>query len=134
MFERSLFANAHRRLATVLLLFVACILVNTPAVAAGAGDFGDDVIDGSAMRRTRTVIPVFPRQARENGVEGWVELLITVTPVGEVADAQVVHASPIGVFEEAALTAVKQWQYEPVEKDGKPVSQRVFLKLRFAKS
>jgi TonB family protein len=90
-----------------------------------------DVVSASSLKRIVTVAPVYPPEARANRVEGWVEVGFTVTPTGEVAGAQVRAASPAGIFDEAALAALSQWRFQPVMKDGKPVSQRSVVRLKF---
>jgi len=35
------------------------------------------------------------------------------------------------VFDAAALKAVKQWRFEPVQRDGKKVPQRAVVRLKF---
>jgi periplasmic protein TonB len=46
-------------------------------------------------------------------------------------DAVVKGAEPNGVFDRAALDAVKRWRYEPRVVDGSVVDQRVETRLRF---
>jgi protein TonB len=60
-----------------------------------------------------------------------VELEFTVTPDGKVTDIQVQTAEPRGVFEQAAIDALSQSRYEPVQRDGVAVAQRARIKLRF---
>ena len=45
----------------------------------------------------------------------------TVTSSGSVSDAQVVEAQPPGVFDAAALAAVRKFKYKPRLADGMPV-------------
>lgn len=89
------------------------------------------VVPASSLKRTRLVEPRFPTAAREAGQGGWVELEFTVTPQGTVTDVVATAASPAGVFEDAAIDAVKRWRFEPVERNGVAISQRAKLRLRF---
>jgi len=50
---------------------------------------------------------------------------------GTTGDITVVSAEPAGFFEDAALTAVRKWRYDPVIRDGRPVDQRVRIRIRF---
>lgn len=80
----------------------------------------------------RWVKPTYPNAARVRGMEGWVDLLVLVSPTGDVADALVQESSGSRSFERAAVAAAKQWKYEPwpadeVRKDRIPV--RVAFKL-----
>jgi outer membrane biosynthesis protein TonB len=43
----------------------------------------------------------------------------------------VVGAEPAGIFETAALDAVRHWRYQPVVHDGRAVSQPARVRLRF---
>jgi TonB family protein len=58
-----------------------------------------------------------------------VECLVTVD--GKVAEARVVSASR-PEFGEAALEAVKQWEFEPGTRNGAPAQMRIRIPLNFA--
>ena len=58
--------------------------------------------------------PIYPSEAKAQGVEGYVELRYAVTVDGAVDAVEVVDAQPVGVFEEAALNAVRAWRYKPM--------------------
>lgn len=66
--------------------------------------------------------PLYPSEARAAGVEGEVEVRYRVTETGSVAEPEVVRAEPPGVFEEAALTAIRQFRYRPQLQAGTPVA------------
>ena len=89
------------------------------------------VVSAASLKRTRTVNPVYPESARKRGVEGWVEMAFTVTPEGRVEDVEVRNASPAEVFDDAATRAIRQWRFEPVERNGEKVAQRAMVRLRF---
>src|SRR5262245_26012047 len=76
--------------------------------------------------------PVYPRRAMERGIEGWVQLQITITAAGTVRDVIVIDADPKGHFEDAALSALSRWNYQPNARDGR-ASERpgVRVVLRF---
>lgn len=90
-----------------------------------------NVISAAALKRTRTVNPVYPESARKRGIEGWVEMAFTVMPNGTVEDVEVRNASPADVFDDAAVRAIRQWRFEPVERNGQKVAQRAMVRLRF---
>src|SRR5690606_27323519 len=90
-----------------------------------------NVVSASTLKRIRMVPPTYPPDALRKGIEGWVELVFTVLPNGTVDDVQVRNASPADVFDDAAIRAVRQWRFEPVVRDGKPVPQRAMVRLRF---
>lgn len=64
--------------------------------------------------------PVYPDAARAQGVRGMVELLVTVDPQGNVAQAEALTGPE--VLRKPAIDAVNQWTFRPVIRDGHPVS------------
>ena len=92
------------------------------------------IVSASTLNRTKTVNPVYPEAARKRGLEGWVELAFTVQPNGTVDDVEVRNASPAEVFDEAAVRAIRQWRFEPIQRNGEKVSQRAMVRLKFSKS
>jgi TonB family protein len=76
--------------------------------------------------------PTFPLAARERGVSGWVDLQFVVTANGQVAEVVITGAEPAGLFEQAAVDALKKWRYKPIQRDGQPVDQRARLRMKFA--
>ncbi len=75
--------------------------------------------------------PVYPPAALHNRIEGWVELMFTITETGAVRDVEVVDAQPRGVFEAAATQAVGNWRFRPRLANGQPVPRRSVVTLRF---
>jgi protein TonB len=77
------------------------------------------------------VNPTYPFRAKRRGIEGKVVVRFLVDKQGRVSEFSVVQAEPEDVFEESALKAVKEWQFEPGMKDKKPVSTWVQVPIRF---
>lgn len=76
--------------------------------------------------------PTYPAAAKAGGVEGYVELVYDVAEDGTVQDVDVVAAEPPGVFEAAAVEAVKAWRYKPMVIKGEVRrAERVRSVLRF---
>ena len=75
---------------------------------------------------------LYPPKASSNKVQGWVELDFTVSESGAVQDIRVHAASTPGVFEDAAISALSQWRYRPVQRDARSVAQRARIRIRFA--
>jgi TonB family protein len=92
----------------------------------------DDVISASQLTLARYVKPQYPANAQERGTGGWVDLAFTVRVDGSITDLSVTGAEPAGIFEQAAMAAVRRWRYQPVRRDGRAVEQRARLRLRFA--
>jgi TonB family protein len=110
----------------VQILFLTLVLAMTVSAAPS-----EDVVSASTLTRTHTVPPTWPQAAGEE--EGWVLLRFTVLPNGTVADVQVQESSPAGVFDASAVEALRQWKYEPVERDGKKVAQRAEIRVNYAR-
>jgi protein TonB len=78
------------------------------------------------------VDPEYPPRAKQQGIEGWVELEFTISPVGTVQDAVVIASQPSYVFDRAALRAVRKWRYNPKTENGVAVARSgVKVRLRF---
>ena len=92
------------------------------------------VVSAASLKRIKIVNPPYPETARKRGIEGWVELAFTVTPKGTVEDVEVRNSSPANTFDDAAVRALRQWRFEPVERNGEKISQRAMVRLKFAKS
>jgi TonB family protein len=83
------------------------------------------------LQRVYAVDPEFPEVARENDLAGYVDLEFTVHSDGSVSDVTVLKARPVGVFEKSSIAAVSQWRYQPIERDGLPVTEHARLRLNF---
>lgn len=59
------------------------------------------------------VLPVYPSRAASQGIQGWVQVSLTVTETGNVRDVIVVDAEPAGVFDRAAVTAAEKFRFQP---------------------
>lgn len=104
-----------RLCAAAVLVLAACTASPTrpPLLLSGAG-------------------PVYPAEARARGIRGEVAVRYDVTETGEVVNARVVAAEPVGVFDEAALTTVASWRFKPQLIDGVPTYARdVTSKVQF---
>jgi protein TonB len=98
------------------------------------GDASGGGGDGSGGRNLvvlHRVPPRYPSRAEARGIEGWVRLEITVSPAGAVSDAKVVESSPKGVFDRAALEAIRQWRFKPAYREGRAVEQQADQTVRF---
>jgi TonB family protein len=90
------------------------------------------VVGEKTLERTEYVPPKFPSATRNRGISGWVELEFSVLPDGSTGDIVVTNSNPRKTFDSAAITAVSQWRYRPVMRDGKTAEQRVAVRIRFA--
>jgi protein TonB len=83
------------------------------------------------LKRLKYVPPEFPSKALTQRVSGSVTIEYIVDTNGDPRDVRVVEASPPGVFDHAAIAAVKHWHYEPVVANGAPVEVPVRTAIRF---
>jgi TonB family protein len=83
------------------------------------------------LKRVKYVPPEFPAKALSQRVSGSVTIEYIVDTNGDPRDVRVVEATPPGVFDHAAITAVKHWHYEPVVANGVPVEVPVRTAIRF---
>jgi TonB family protein len=85
----------------------------------------------ASLKRTRYQPPEFPQKALSQHLSGSVTVEYTVDTSGEPRDVRVVEATPPGVFDKAAVAAVKRWKYDPVLANGAPVEVPVRTSIRF---
>jgi TonB family protein len=100
--------------------------------AQDAAQRASSYVSASSMTRTRYVAPKFPPDASQRGIDGWVDLQFLVNTDGSVGELTIVGAQPVGIFEQAALDAVRHWHYQPLMRDGQAVTQRARVRVRFA--
>ncbi len=103
----------------------------TPAPAPAAQNREPELVAISDLSRVNYVGPEYPRTARRRNVTGAVELMFTVSISGEVSNVEVLRSEPGDTFDEAAMTAVQQWRFEPVIENGSPVEKRSAVRLAF---
>ncbi len=75
--------------------------------------------------------PQYPPTARARDIEGWVELVFTVTAEGTVADVQIVDSEPGEVFDRAAQDAAQRWRFRAVVEDGQAISVLAQIRINF---
>ena len=85
----------------------------------------------ASLKRVRATPPDYPQSALTQRISGSVTLEYTVDTHGETRDVHVVEASPPGVFDQAAITAVKHWRYAPMMVNGSAVEVPVKTRVRF---
>lgn len=79
----------------------------------------------------RREAPAYPDAVRATGIEGSVEIALTVLRDGSVGWVSVVRAEPRGYFEQAATEGVRRWRFAPAQRDGEPVECRLRTRVRF---
>jgi TonB family protein len=74
--------------------------------------------------------PVYPEEARRDKIQGAVVIDTIIDPDGIVRDAKVLE-SPSALLSESAVEAVQRWRFAPATYEGRPVSVRYVLTVRF---
>jgi TonB family protein len=112
-----------RRLAPALAL-TAC----SPVALAWVACDGAGITPPVARQREP---PGYPESVRAAGIEGAVELSLTVLHDGRVGWVRVSRGEPRGYFEQAAAEGVRRWRFEPARANGVPIECRMRTRVRF---
>jgi TonB family protein len=59
------------------------------------------------------VNPIYPIQAYNNKIEGWVVITYDISKLGVPFNVRVSKSSISNIFDSSAIDAVKQWRYRP---------------------
>jgi protein TonB len=106
-------------------------VANRAAAAAAAATGVNPASLAASLKRTRYVGPEYPSKALSQHLNGAVTVEYTVDTNGDPRDVRVIEATPPGVFDHAAVAAVKRWHYDPVIANGAPVEVPVRTSIRF---
>lgn len=107
----------------VFVLFLACL---SHATALGLDD------PQEMPRIKKRVGPLYPQILKLAGVEAEIEIKAYVNEQGKVEKVGVVKSTNKD-FVAAALEAIKQWEFYPATKDGKPIKAEVVIPFVFRK-
>jgi len=83
-----------------------------------------------APKLIKSVAPVYPEEARKNGIQGVVILEAKADESGRVVDTMVLKSVP--EFDRAAVDAVRLWVYEPLVIEGKAKKVVFTVAVKFA--
>jgi TonB family protein len=73
--------------------------------------------------------PFYPVEARYRHLEGAVEVHATIGRTGQVIAVRAVNGAPL--LASAAMTAIREWRYEPTFIDGDPVETQAEITMVF---
>ena len=108
----------------------------TAASGLGRGSGAPGLPAQSVLRTHREAKPIqtvraaYPPMALRMGMESDVTLRIEVDPEGKVTKAEIIKSGGAG-FDEEALKAVKQFRFEPAQKDDRSVPAEFTYIYRF---
>jgi protein TonB len=98
---------------------------------AGIGDLIHEIGDLTrAPRPVRQAQPAYPPDMRTAKIEGDVWIEFVVNPDGTTRNIEILRSSNMA-FENAARRAIRNWTFEPGEKDGQAVHTRVRIRMPF---
>ena len=81
-------------------------------------------------RVTKKVQPSYPTILKAAGIEGTVLVKVFIDEKGRVEKAELAQASNKD-FVPSVMEAVKQWEFEPATRDGKPIRTEATIPFRF---
>lgn len=91
------------------------------------GPAPDGTVPFSSLAVRRYVEPAYPQTAAARQLPGWVDVAFTVDDAGRPQEVRVIAAEPAGIFDRAALSAVRRWRF--AAPDAGPVSSQI--RVRF---
>ena len=97
-------------------------------VIGGTGD-GPVMDYDQQPRLLRQTKPVYPQEAFVKKIEGVVELEVLIDSSGRVSVRRIIHSVP--VLDAAAVATVRQWQFAPAVKNGRPVATIALIPVTF---
>lgn len=107
---------------------------NDPIDGSLLGVKGDQVMDEASVDTApvprRRMAPEYPASARNRGIGGYVILNILVNKKGEVEKTRVLESNPNGIFDDAAIDSIRNWEFDPAKYKGKVV--KVWVKQKFS--
>jgi TonB family protein len=103
------------------------VLITPPVKQAGGADAGSGVAVGHLVKKVQ---PDYPETAKMERAQGTVVLAAVITKDGRINDLEVL-ASRSPLLAEAAMDAVKRWQYAPYLLNGEPVEVETTINVTF---
>jgi TonB family protein len=100
--------------------------------AGGSGAAPTEIRVGSNVQQAKLlakVQPVYPTEAKVQGIEGAVVLRAIIDESGKVGHLQVLSGDPL--LAAAAVDAVRQWQYQTTLLNGDPAAVVTEIRVNF---
>lgn len=76
--------------------------------------------------------PIYPEELRRRQIGGRVVLDVKISPAGTVEQIRVMTSSGEPLLDDAALTAVRRWRFQPARRGGMAVAFSVRLPISFS--
>jgi periplasmic protein TonB len=120
------------RLALASLLLLAPVVLRAAETSAPAQPPKEAGSEVPAPKIKKVVRPEFPEDVRLAGGGGIVIVTLVIDEHGKVAEASIVRGIP--GLDQAALTAVRHWEYQVTRVNGKPVRVRHTVPITFTRT
>jgi protein TonB len=85
--------------------------------------------DVKPPRCIRKVEPLYPALAKETRIQGQVLIDAVIDEQGNVVEMHVVSGHPL--FLQSAMSAVRNWKYEPTYLNGQPIAVQLIVTITF---
>jgi len=94
---------------------------------------GEGIVSSNQLDSPPTIVkfenPVYPLEARKEGIEGVVILKVLIAPNGTIKDIKVLKSIPL--LNRAAIDAVAKWRFSSITAHGNPVYVWMIIPIRF---
>lgn len=104
------------------LLLAACAQDTAPAPTVGHSE---------PPRAVRTPPPTYPEALGCDGIGGRTELRVTISPQGRVDAVKLQRSSGNAQLDDAAVQAVRDWEFAPATRGGQPVPFTISVPMTF---
>lgn len=102
------------------------IIQNIPPGQQAPARIGGNI---KSPTRIKDVKPAYPPEAQKAGIQGVVIVEVVIGPDGKVKDVKVLRSIPM--LDQAAIDAVKQWEFVPTLLNGVPISVLMTATVNF---
>ena len=118
--------NTHRagRAPTATALNSAAAETSTPATPI-------EVLSQQPRFKHQPKPPVYPASAKRKNQQGQVLVEVRLTAQGQQQELRIIQSSGVSSLDQAALNAVRGWQFLPELRQGLPVASRVQVPVNF---
>ena len=110
---------------------------DSPASTPSAASWAVEGVEAGGETRGAAPVPdlcpapAYPARDRDRGVEGRVELLVSIDSEGAVLEVEVARSSGSATLDRAAGKTVESWRFHPALRDGAAVASRVLVPFEF---
>ncbi len=104
----------------------------TGGTGTGNGE-GQGVVSSNQLDNQPSLVtfknPVYPVEARKQGIEGVVLLKALIAPDGKIKEIKILKSVPM--FDKSAVDAVEHWRFTGITSHGNPVYVWMIIPIRF---